>query len=80
MTEFEHQKELLKAKIDAHVTILGLEIRAAHATFDPVGTALSLLGVDRSVVQILLPVLRAVTTNIGQHHAPEAAEGADAAT
>ena len=67
MTGPEYQKALLTAKIDAHRTVLGLELRAARVAFDPLGMALSLLGVDRAVVRILPPILRAVTTSLRQH-------------
>jgi hypothetical protein len=63
----EYQKALLTAKIDAHRTVLGLELRAARVAFDPLGMALSLLGVDRAVVRVLPPILRAVTASLRQH-------------
>jgi hypothetical protein len=64
VTELDYQKALLTAKIDAHRTVVGLELRAARAAFDPLGIALSFLGVDRAVVRILPPILRAVTTSL----------------
>ena len=64
MTELDYQKALLTAKIDAHRAVLGLEVRAARAAFDPLGIALSFLGVDRAVVRILPPILRAVTSSL----------------
>ncbi len=67
MKDLEHQKALLLTKIEAHRTILGLEIRAARAGFDPVGTTLSLLGLDHAVAEIFLPILRAVTTIMAGH-------------
>ncbi len=67
MTEVEYQKALLTTKIDAHRTVFDLEVRAARAAFDPLGTALSLLGVDRAVVEILPPILRAVTASVRKH-------------
>jgi len=77
VTEAEYQKALLTTKIDAHRTVLGLELRAARAAFDPLGTALSVLGVDRAVVEILPPILRAVTASVRRH--PESGEETEAA-
>jgi hypothetical protein len=77
MNELEYQKALLAAKIDAHRTVVGLELRAARAAFDPLGTALSLLGIDRAVVEILPPILRAVTASLKRHS--ESGENAEAA-
>jgi len=71
VTELEHQKELLKTKIDAHRTILGLELRATRLAFDPLGATLSLLGVDRSVVEILVPVMRAAMTHLSEYSGAE---------
>jgi hypothetical protein len=65
VTELEYQKALLRTKIDAHRTILGLEIRAVRAAFDPLGAAFSVLGVNHGTAEILLPVLRAVTAAMG---------------
>ena len=64
MNERDYQKALLLAKIDSHRAVLGLEVRAARAAFDPLGIALSFLGVDRAVVRILPPILRAVTSSL----------------
>ena len=64
MKERDYQKALLIAKIDAHRTVVGLEVRAARAAFDPLGIALSFLGVDRALVRILPPILRAVTASL----------------
>ncbi len=75
MTELDYQKALLTAKIDAHRTVLGLEVRAARAAFDPLGIALSLLGVDRALIRILPPILRAVTSGLKEH--PESSEGSE---
>lgn len=66
MNELEYQKELLKTKIEAHRTIVGLELRATRAAFDPMGAALSVLGVDRSLVEILVPVVRAALAHLGE--------------
>ena len=77
MTELEYQKALLAAKIDAHRTVLDLELRAARAAFDPLGTTLSLLGVDRAVIEILPPVLRALSTSVRKH--AESGEDVDGA-
>ena len=64
MTELDYQKALLIVKIDAHRTVVGLEVRAARAAFDPLGIALSFLGVDRALVRILPPILHAVTSSL----------------
>jgi hypothetical protein len=78
VTELDYQKALLTAKIDAHRTVLGLEVRAARAAFDPLGIALSLLGVDRAVVRILPPILRAVTASLkGSDEGGEDTEAAE---
>ena len=65
MTELEYQKELLKAKIEAHRSVLGLEVRATRLAFDPLGLALSLLGFDRETVKLLGPVLHALVAGLG---------------
>ena len=80
MTELEYQKELLKTKIAAHRTVLGLEIRAARLAFDPLGLALSLLGFDRQTVKLLGPILQAVASSLGEltrAAAPDAATEAE---
>jgi len=78
VNERDYQKALLIAKIDAHRTVLGLEARATRAAFDPLGIALSFLGVDRAMVKILPPILRAVTLSLTRHpvlgEQPEATE------
>jgi len=74
--ERDYQKALLMAKIDAHRTVVGLEVRAARAAFDPLGIALSFLGVDRALVRILPPILRAVTSSLKEHH--ESGQGNEA--
>lgn len=71
MTELEYRKELLKTKIEAHRTILGLELRATRAAFDPLGAALSLLGADRHLAELLVPILRAATAGLGPHDEAE---------
>jgi hypothetical protein len=65
VTELEYQKELLKTKIDAHRTVLGLEVRATRMAFDPLGLTLSLIGFDRDTVKVLGPVLQAVVAGLG---------------
>ena len=75
MNERDYEKALLLAKIDSHRAVLGLEVRAARAAFDPLGIALSFLGVDRAVVRILPPILRAVTSSLkGESESGEEAE------
>jgi hypothetical protein len=73
VTELDYQKELLKARIEAHRTVLGLELRAAHTAFDPLGLALSLFGFDRSTVHVLSPILHAVASNLFDDDASEEA-------
>ena len=46
MTDQEYEKALLLARIDAHRSIVGLEVRLARANFDPLGAALAFLGAD----------------------------------
>jgi hypothetical protein len=48
VTQDEYERALLLTKIEAQRSVLGLEIRLARAGFDPMRTALSLLGVDRA--------------------------------
>ena len=43
MTDADHRKALLLAKIEAHRTIFQLELRLARASFDPIGSMLSLI-------------------------------------
>ena len=75
MNERDYQKALLLAKIDSHRAVLGLEVRAARAAFDPLGIALSFLGVDRALVRILPPILHAVTSSLrGESESGEEAE------
>ncbi|MBW2290159.1 MAG: hypothetical protein JRG80_22090 [Deltaproteobacteria bacterium] len=76
MTELDYQKELLKTKIEAHRTVLGLEVRAARLAFDPLGLALSLLGFDREIVKVLGPVLHAVAGSLGDLARPEEGDAA----
>jgi hypothetical protein len=65
VTELDFQKELLKTKIEAHRTVLGLEVRATRMAFDPLGLALSLVGFDRETIKVLGPVLHAVVGGLG---------------
>jgi hypothetical protein len=60
MTEAGFRRELLLTRIDAHRSMLRLEIRSARESFDPVGTALEWAGVDQSLVDAVLPAARAV--------------------
>ena len=66
MTNLEHEKNLLEAKIETHRRIVSLEVRAARSAFDPIGIALSFLGADPRVVEILPPLLRAITASMGR--------------
>jgi hypothetical protein len=76
VTELDYQKELLKTKIEAHRTVLGLEVRATRMAFDPLGLALSLLGFDRDTVKVLGPVLHAVVGSLGDLARPEEGDAA----
>ncbi len=76
MTELDYQKELLKTKIEAHRTVLGLEVRATRTAFDPLGLALSLVGFDRDTVKVLGPVLHAVAGSLGDLARPEEGDAA----
>ena len=82
MTNLEHEKNLLEAKIEAHRRIVSLEVRAARSAFDPIGIALSFLGADPRVVEILPPLLRAITASMGRdpeqaaEDSPEEPDGA----
>jgi hypothetical protein len=73
----EHEKALLEAKIEGHRKLLGLEVRAAVTAFHPLGAALTLLGGDRALVEVVLPILRAVTAQLGPHADPGAELGND---
>ena len=66
MTNLKHEKNLLEAKIEAHRRIVSLEVRAARSAFDPIGIALSFLGADPRVTEILPPLLRAITASMGR--------------
>lgn len=72
MTHLEYEKALLEAKIEAHRRVLGLELRAARSAFDPIGIALSFLGADQRMVEVLPALVRTITTSLGRH--PKAAE------
>ena len=60
MTRTEHERALLLAKIDAQRTILGLEVRLARATFDPVRAVLSLFGATHVVAGTVASSLRSL--------------------
>lgn len=59
MTEADFRTELLLTRIDAHRSMLRLEIRTARESFDPVGSALKWAGVDQNLVDAVLPAARA---------------------
>jgi len=46
MTDAEHRKSLLLARIDAQRTIFRLELRVARAGFRPLNALLSLVGLE----------------------------------
>jgi hypothetical protein len=60
VSDAEYRKTLLLTRIEAHRTILRLELRLARATFDPVGALLSLVGVDAAVAGAVGSSLRSV--------------------
>jgi hypothetical protein len=60
MTEAEFQRELLLTRIEAHRSMLRLELRSARESFDPMATALEWAGVDQTMIDA---VLRAVYHN-----------------
>jgi hypothetical protein len=74
----EHEKALLEAKIEGHRKLLGLEVRAAVTAFHPLGAALTLLGGDHALVEVVLPILRGVTAHLHPDADPEAKLGNDA--
>lgn len=49
MTELEYRRTLLLTRIDAHRSVLQLEWRFARASFHPLRSMLSMLGVDGAV-------------------------------
>ena len=68
MKDADYRKALLLTRIDAHRTILRLEIRCARSSFNPWNAALGLLGGSGSghlvtrlvplLLGVLLPLLR----------------------
>jgi hypothetical protein len=60
VTEAEFQRELLLTRIDAHRSLLRLEVRSARESFDPMATALEWAGLDQTLVDAVLPAARAV--------------------
>lgn len=60
MTDSEFQRELLLTRIDAHRSLLRLELRSARESFDPMAKALEWAGVDQTTVESVLPAARAV--------------------
>ena len=57
MTQAEYERALLLTKIEAQRFVLGLELRLARASFDPMGAVFSLLGVDRAAAGSLVASL-----------------------
>ena len=49
MTQDEYERALLLTKIEAQRSVLGLELRLARASFDPMRTVFSFLGIDSAV-------------------------------
>ncbi len=60
MTDAEYRRELLLTKIDAHRSIFRLELRTARRGFDPMGTALGWVGIDRAMIDAVASVARAI--------------------
>lgn len=60
MNEAQYRKALLLTRIDAHRSILRLELRLARSTVDPWGTLLSLLGVDGALTGAIASSLRSI--------------------
>jgi hypothetical protein len=60
VTDAEYRRELLLTRIEAHRTVLRLELRCARATLHPLDAVLSLLGVDAGVAGTVAASLRAV--------------------
>jgi hypothetical protein len=54
----EYRKALLLARIEAHRSVVRLELRCARASLDPVSEILTLLGVDRGLVGAAVGALR----------------------
>ena len=77
MTNLEHEKNLLEAKIEAHRRVVSLEVRVARSAFDPFGIALSMLGADPRVAEILPSLLRAITASMGRHPEQAAEDSPD---
>lgn len=83
MRDTEHRKALLCARIEAHRTVAGLELRLARASFDPLGSLLLLFGLDRTLARAAGSVLRAALAELGHRggdqETPDPEGGAEAA-
>lgn len=60
MTAAEYRKALLLAKIEAHRSVLRLELRCARATLDPLSEVLTLVGVDRGLAGTAVAAFRSL--------------------
>jgi hypothetical protein len=74
MNQFEHQKAVLLTRIEAQRMVVGLEIRAARAGFDPLRSLLGLLGVRRDLADAASALVRVVARAL-RTEAPEPAPG-----
>jgi hypothetical protein len=60
VTRAQYERALLLTKIDAQRTILGLELRLARATFDPLRVVFSLLGTTHVVAGTVASSVRSL--------------------
>jgi hypothetical protein len=63
MTEVDHRKALLLAKIDAHRAVLGLELRCARATMNPLDGLLGHFGIDHALTGVFTAGMRLVSAD-----------------
>lgn len=57
MKKRDYEKALIRARIESHRKVLGLELKLARANFHPLSSLASLLGVDRHLIDALIPLL-----------------------
>jgi hypothetical protein len=67
VTATEYRKALLLARIEAHRSVVRLELRCARATLDPVSELLALVGVDRGLVGAAVGALRGLAGGTPEH-------------
>ena len=58
MTELEHRREVLLARIDAHRTVLDLEVRCARASMSSMTRLLGAFGLDGAVTGAMVSSVR----------------------